>query len=77
MLKLNLSKLSPELRSAARELLPQIGIQEADCGLTVESETWDKGLSVTAGDTAIIPPLLCRLSARSALATANRRTRTN
>ena len=54
MVKLNLSKLSPELRSAARELLPQIGIQEADCGLTVESETWDKRLALTARDTVKI-----------------------
>ena len=50
MLKLNLSKLSPELRSAARELLPQIGCQEADCGLVVESRQWENGLSVTVED---------------------------
>lgn len=36
MLKLNLTKLDPELRSAAQEMLPEIGLREADCGLTVE-----------------------------------------
>ena len=54
MLKLNLSKLEPELRDAARELLPQIGLAEADCGLTVEATQWDNGLSVTAGSTVRI-----------------------
>lgn len=54
MLKLNLSHLPEDLRSAARELLPQIGIAECDCGLIVESEQWENGLSVTVSDTAKI-----------------------
>ena len=54
MLKLNLSKLPVELRSAARELLPQVGCVEADCGLVVESEQWENGLSVAVSDTAKI-----------------------
>ena len=54
MLKLNLSKLPVELQEAARELLPQIGITECDCGLVVESAQWDNGLSVTVTDTAVI-----------------------
>ena len=57
MLKLNLSKLSPELRDCARELLPQIGLAEADCGLTVEAMQWDNGLSVTAGSTVRLTPV--------------------
>ena len=47
MLKLNLTKLDPELRSAAREMLPEIGLAEADCGLVVEETQWENGLSVT------------------------------
>ena len=54
MLKLNLSRLDPELREAARELLPQIGIREADCGLIVESSQWENGLSVAVSDTVKI-----------------------
>ena len=51
MLKLNLTKLDPELRSAAREMLPEIGLAEADCGLMVEETQWENGLSVTvSGD---------------------------
>ena len=54
MLKLNLTKLEPELRDAARELLPQVGLTEAEDGLVVEAQQWEKGLSVTAGDTVKI-----------------------
>ena len=36
MLKLNLSKLEPEFRDAARELLDQIGLTEAEYGLVVD-----------------------------------------
>lgn len=54
MLKLNLSKLPEELRTAAAELLPQLDIAQCDDGLAVESEQWDKGLSVTVADTAVI-----------------------
>ena len=50
MLKLNLSQLTAELQASARELLPQIGCQEADCGLVVESRQWENGLSVTVED---------------------------
>lgn len=54
MLKLNLSKLSPELRSAAEELLPQIGIASAEDGLVVDARQWDNGLFVTAGESVHI-----------------------
>ena len=54
MLKLNLSKLPEELRTAAAELLPQLDIAQCDDGLAVESEQWDKGLSVTVADAAVI-----------------------
>ena len=54
MLKLNLTKLEPELRDAARELLDQIGLAEAEEGLVVEACQWDNGLSVTTGDTVTI-----------------------
>lgn len=54
MLKLNLSKLESELRDAARELLDQIGLTEAEDGLVVEALQWENGLSVTAGDTVKI-----------------------
>ena len=54
MLKLNLSKLEPEFRDAARELLDQIGLTEAEDGLVVEAVQWENGLSVTAGNTVTI-----------------------
>lgn len=54
MLKLNLSKLEPEFRDAARELLDQIGLAEAEDGLIVEEQRWENGLSVTAGSAVSI-----------------------
>ena len=54
MLKLNLSKLEPEFRDAARELLDQIGLTEAEDGLVVEAVQWENGLSVTAGSAVSI-----------------------
>lgn len=54
MLKLNLSKLSPDLRSAAEELLPQIGITAAEDGLVVDARQWENGLSVTADESVQI-----------------------
>ena len=54
MLKLNLSNLSPELRAAAEELLPQIGITAAEDGLAVDAQQWDNGLSVTVSNTVKI-----------------------
>jgi len=54
MLKLNLSNLSPELRAAAEELLPQIGLATAEDGLVVDAQQWNNGLSVAVSDTVRI-----------------------
>ena len=47
MQKLNVSKLEAQLREAARELLPQIGIAEAEDGIAVTAKQGYNGLRVS------------------------------
>jgi hypothetical protein len=54
MLKMNVSKLETELREAARELLPQIGITEAEDGIAVTAKQGYDGLRVSQQDGILI-----------------------
>ena len=47
MQKMNVSKLEAQLRDAARELLPQIGITEAEDGIAVTAKQGYDGLRVS------------------------------
>ena len=54
MQKMNISKLETQLREAARELLPQIGITEAEDGIAVTAKQGCNGLRVSLQDGILI-----------------------
>ena len=54
MHKMNISNLEAQLREAARELLPQIGIAEAEDGIAVTAKQGFNGLRVSLQDGVLI-----------------------